>query len=342
MKTRIIAAVQSVIFFLSSAVWADDRQVCIKSATANEEEFLAFLDAHSSCHSFADYYDLAYPDIKAQENLLEKYERAQTFLFKQQTEKATQAFIQAADLALTYDWPLTPRKIIFASFIRLSELARTEKESHAWLTRALMYDAETDLNLPWLKARTRELLQQIRNELSKKTLQWPLEELKHDFKYIKINGHKYNTATVDEIRVFPGAKRITLLSDVYAPVSLIVQADQLTTIALTRLPLVKGNCSAPEPTQVPSEITDKALFFFSPLCVKGIVESVFNPLAEGNEAQFNQLPVQTNQTQSPHQQSKFIKWLIIGIPAVAAGILLSSNFTPRKRVIKVPADDQRE
>lgn len=233
-----------------------------------EEKELPF-ELSQKYKTFSEYYLEAHPKQKNIENLLNEFESAQKYYLIKSNELARQYYEKVISFSDMDEWRNIHRKIIFLSYIRMSELNPENQEN--WILQALSFSMDTDperLNLP--KETLKKILA-LKKSFLKQTITWQVDSLRRDFSYILINGHIIDLKKIETIKIPSGKFRLTFLSDIYKPQTLQVSSQQIPLVVPTRIPFVSGSCEKPYVNNE-GEILAGVSIYYSKDCIKNPAE----------------------------------------------------------------------
>lgn len=215
--------------------------------------------------SFSEYYLKNYPKEKNVENLLNEFESAQKYYLVKSNELARQYFEKVVAYSDVDEWRDVHRKIIYLSYIRLSEL--NPENSEEWILSALRFSLDTDPKKLDLSKNILKKILSLKNSFLKQTIHWAVSPFRGDFSYILINGHIVDLKKIETIKIPSGKFRVTFLSELYKPQTYQVSSQQIPLLVPTRIPFVSGTCEKPFINNE-GEIKSKIAVYYSKGCIK--------------------------------------------------------------------------
>ncbi len=248
----------------TSQSFAKDTVLLVSPLVQLEERDLP-VSLNKSYQSFSAYYLENYPKEKNVENLLNEFENAQKYYLVKSNELARQYFERVVSYSDMDEWKDVHRKIIFLSYIRLSELNPENQED--WILQALRFSLDTDPKKLNLNKDTLKKVLAAKNNFTKQTIHWQVSVFKNDFNYILINGHIVDLKKIENVKIPSGKFRLTFLSDVYKLQTYQVSSQQIPLLVPTRIPFVSGNCERPFVNNE-GEIKSKIAVYYSKDCLK--------------------------------------------------------------------------
>lgn len=260
---KFFALLLTIICFTSNLL-AQSTVLLISPLVQLEERDLP-LELSQKYKTFSQYYLDTYPKEKNVENLLNEFESAQKYYLVKSNELARQYYEKVISFSDMDEWRDVHRKIIFLSYIRLSELNPENQEN--WILQALRFSLDTDPKKLNLDKNTIEKILTIKKLFLKQTITWQVAPFKNDFSYILINGHIIDLKKIETVKIPSGKFRLTFLSDIYKPQTLQVSSQQIPLLVPTRIPFVSGNCEKPYVNNEGEIISDISIYY-SKNCVK--------------------------------------------------------------------------
>lgn len=260
---KILTLVLTVLCFTTQTL-AKDTVLLISPLVRLEERNLPEkLD--KNYQSYSKYYLEEYPKEKNIERLLNEFENAQKYFLVQSNELARQYYERVVSYSDMDEWKDVHRKIIYLSFIRLSELNPENQED--WILQALRFSLDTDPRRLDLNKDTLKKVLSMKDSFSKKSINWQVSQFKSDFSFILINGHVIDLNRIENVKIPSGKFRITFLSDVYKLQTYQVSSQQIPLLVPTRIPFVSGTCEKPFVNNE-GEIKSKLAVYYSKNCIK--------------------------------------------------------------------------
>lgn len=215
--------------------------------------------------SFSNYYLQNFPKEKNVDKLLNEFETAQKYYLVKSYELARQYYENVVAFSDVDEWKDIQRKIIFLSYIRLSELNPHNETD--WILQALRFSLESDPAKLGVDKVTVKKIAEVKKSFAKETIHWPVGQFKKEFSYILLNGHNIDLKKIETIKLPSGKFRLTFLSDIYKPQTYQVSSQQIPLLVPTRIPFVSGSCSKPYVNNEGEILTDVAAYY-SRDCIK--------------------------------------------------------------------------
>lgn len=328
-----IIVVFSLVCFLTETTFAG-KVFLISPLTEVHERNLP-LKLSSDIKSFSSYYLENYPQKSNVENLLKEFENAQKYYLVKSHDLAIRHYQRVIQMSGLDEWKDLHRKIIYLSFIRLAEL--DGKNQIQWIRNALKFSFEIDPNKLEISKGLIKTIAGVKKEFSNRTILWPINELKNDFRYILMNGHTIDLRKIDHIKIPAGQFRITFLSDIYRPQTYHVSSQQVPLLVPTRIPFVSGNCDKPS-FDNEGEIEEEVLLYFSKNCLlkrSGRNWVAYNKASERKEFSLEPSYVAPAPLVSKVEREKEPiyknKWFLVTLGALAVGATLYATQNKKEK-----------
>lgn len=217
----------------------------IRGPGITQETLEAFAEAEGRT-TLSDHLDLLRPGENYVNRLRKLLEKAQSSWLSGSLKSAKQAFLEISELALKADWREPQRETIHYAYLRLAQMAQTEKEKDQWITKAVKTfpDLQADPSLfpPPLIEKFREIRA---NLLASAKAFAPYSQFKNG-RYLLINGKRFALTPEIRIRLPDSTYRVTVLSDLHAPVTKILHRNELESFHPSLPDLANGTCQSPE------------------------------------------------------------------------------------------------
>jgi hypothetical protein len=314
MKSLILFAT---VFSFTFNCLAGDTVLLVSPLVRLEQRDLP-LELDKNYKSFSNYYLESVPKEKNVENLLNEFESAQKYYLVKSFELARQYYENVVAYSDVDEWKDVHRKIIFLSYIRLSELNKQNEQD--LILQALRFSLETDPSQFELSKETLKKITEAKKSFLKETISWQVTPFKKEFTYILINGHTIDLKKIETIKIPSGKFRVTFLSDVYKPQTYQVSSQQIPLLVPTRIPFVSGSCEKPFINNEGEAPTDLAAYF-SKDCIKQQVGNKW--ILSSNSKNPNFIPAVDSAggefTSSYHNDEPIYKksWFLIAVGVVA-------------------------
>jgi hypothetical protein len=227
------------------------------------------LELNKDYKSFSSYYLENFPKEKNSENLLNEFENAQKYYLVGSLELARQYYENVIAFSDVDEWRDIQRKIIYLSYIRMSEL--NPQNAKDWISQALSFSLETDPSQLGFSKDTIRKIKETKNSFLKQTISWQVGNFKKDFSYLLVNGHVIDLKKIEIVKIPSGKFRVTFLSDVYKPQTYQVSSQQIPLLVPTRIPFVTGSCEKPFVNNEGEILSDLAVYY-SKGCIKTLVD----------------------------------------------------------------------
>lgn len=284
--------------------------------------------------SFSKYYLEEYPKEKNVERLLNEFENAQKYYLVKSNELARQYFERVVSYSDMDEWKDVHRKIIYLSFIRLSELNPENQED--WILQALRFSLDTDPKRLDLGKDTLKKVLSIKNSFLKQAINWQVSQFKDDFNFILINGHVIDLTRIENVKIPSGKFRITFLSNVYKLQTYQVSSQQIPLLMPTRIPFVSGTCEKPFVNNE-GEIKSKLAVYYSKNCIKNQNGrkwiAAFGAKSESKIPQdIAPVPAYDFTSRASYNDKPFYKetWFLVAAGIVATSLLVSAYKESKK------------
>jgi hypothetical protein len=275
LKAKSFILVTTIVCFTGNLL-AQSSVLLVSPLVQFEERELPF-ELSQKYETFSEYYLETHPQQKNVENLLNEFESAQKYYLVKSKELAIQNYEKVISFSDMDDWRDIHRKIIFLSYIRMSEL--NPENQKTWILKALSFSMDTDPRKLDLDKKTIKKILDLKNSLKQtpgmaQTISWQVGPLKRDFSYILINGHIIDLKKIETVKIPSGKFRLTFLSDIYKPQTLQVSSQQIPLLIPTRIPFVSGNCEKPYVNNE-GEILSDISIYYSRDCIKDQIGKKF-------------------------------------------------------------------
>ena len=228
-----------------SSAWAGlaDAPV-IRSTEIDDHHLRAFAETEGR-PTLADYYESNRPLKSNQEQLRRLIERAQGLWLNGSTESARAVFKDIAQMTLNDDWRGAQRESIHYADLRLAQSALTPDEATQWLEKAVRDFPELKPSAkvfpPPLVASFNDVKAHLRSQFS----EVELGERFRDYRFMLINGQKYDLEDTTKVSLPPGTFRVTLLSNLHSRITETMTASQLRIFQFVVPPIASGTCTEP-------------------------------------------------------------------------------------------------
>ncbi|NJL23918.1 MAG: hypothetical protein HC902_01170 [Calothrix sp. SM1_5_4] len=297
----------------------------LQSPDASDVEYQAVLRANPSNQSVVRHYERTHPSPLQQERLLNRFAEAQRAFLKDPAEQARAAFIAVLELEHEDDWNPGSRELFLHALLRLAQIEKSETARDEWLARAVYWgdDLTPDRTLfpPPLLERWRE----VRNRNPRAN---PEVLLKNGWHALLINGRRCTPGNCPSYPPSETPVRLTLLSNVWQPQTMILPSRALQTFRPKETAWVHGDCGAYR-LAAPARDLANSRPFFSLDCERG-KEAAVNPrpvsshdaLTAGSHVS---LPVPMPSQGTNDNKFYRSKWFWAGIGTVAIALLISAQ-----------------
>ena len=251
--------------------------VVLISPLAQIEERALPLELNKKYKSYSKYYLDSVPKSKNIENLLNIFENAQKYYLVKSFDLSRQYFERVIELSDVDEWKDVHRKIIFLSFLRMSELNKEQEEY--WILQALRFSLEINPKKLNISKDTLRKVEKLKNSFLKDGIHWEVSQFKNDFNFILVNGHVIDLKKIEVVKIPSGKFRITFLSDVYKPQTYQVSSQQIPLLIPTRIPFVSGSCEKPFINNE-GEVTSSVIVYYSKNCIKQLAGKNWKTIKE--------------------------------------------------------------
>jgi hypothetical protein len=230
MKTK--SLVFALIFLTQTTSPAFAANVVYREEGESEVEYEAKKMADPSAVPFDEYQLDELVMTEQKEQLIVAYLTAQQAHLKNVQASNSKYWHEVILLAHKADWAKPHREMISTSYLRLSELAMTSKETEAVVREAVEFDTDFEPSPNDFTSRTIEIFTNHKKLLKYAELE-PV--MWHGYTYLVINGVAHPIDSDQKIKVSRGTKRFTWVSPTYKPVTQIANANKINGFSPTRL-----------------------------------------------------------------------------------------------------------
>jgi len=285
-------------------LWA--QIVAVSTPHTNPMDYENYLLHNPNQISFVQYHHKI--QEQASQELFTNLKMGQFYFLDGQLDLAQKEFQEITDKAHSSDWGEKERQVVHFAFLRKAQLTSNSRTSLNFLRQAMNFDSEQRVDDQIFPP---PLVQQYKNllrERKSKVFAMPPKTAKFD--QVLING-KTQLGLKSFLKIPKQVVRITFLSNIYKPQSLVTDTHKLKDLKINLKPLVSGHCENPD--------WDKTLF----------KNHKIKPIWSGcKNGKILALPSLTDQqeaipTTSP-SKLKFLqsKWFWAGVSVLATGALL--------------------
>lgn len=246
MFKKLAAASVLVIFLLSAVAQATPSPAPKGVVVTTPGISVAQAKAYATSHDkwlLSDFLDHARPGDDEDSILRQKLDRAQRAWLGGRIEEARSEFRGLSELALKADWKAQERDVIQTSLLRLAQIAESSSERSSWLESAARLYADVEPNTSLFPPPLLNEYQATLKRLESGATDVDLRDEFPDFRYVLIDGRKFEIALQPRARILSGTHRFTGYSDSHEAVTEFMTAAQLRVMRLSPPPLTEGLCS---------------------------------------------------------------------------------------------------
>lgn len=233
----------------------------VRTSEVSEVEYRAFLLSDASYQAISLELIKNRPQKNLSLSLRERYETAERTFISDDLQKAHLSFLEVTEMSYQDDWNEPQRAIITHAYLRAAQTAPFPDIQINLLTNACRFNHEAMIDRQLYPPPLVEEYLKICRSLNFVTLLVP-QQFK-SYSYALINGRLINLSQ-STLVVPPGEFRITLISDLRAPITRILSAGALASWSPQSDLLVKGDCKNP---QFHSTVPVKTSALFSGDCI---------------------------------------------------------------------------
>jgi hypothetical protein len=314
------------LILLAQAAFAE-KQILIRSETAKLDDFQAFLKAESN---FIDYsqFRVKFPVAREMsQSLIEKLERSQSLYLGGEIEQAITAFTETVALLHQADWVDAEREALFFSLLKLYQLTQNE----SWLERAIDYAPDLTPAKENFSPQFQNDFQAIKRKLIAKNLKFTPENNWRDFETVLFDGRQFQVSPNLEIDMTPGEHRLTLISNVYKPVSRIISRNEIFDFKPQRIPFSEESCEEFKQLRTTFLPHSKSAVFFNMSCVKSLNGESYLQTVVPQYPVPPTLPTYNLSATAPRvEKSKTWLWIAAGVVISAGVYALLANQNNKK------------
>jgi hypothetical protein len=233
----------------------------VRAPQAAPQVFDTALAAHTNLQSWLSSTQAISPTPEQKEQLEQQLTKAQRAFLEDSLESAREQFKKVTAMALEADWDEGSRNAINFAYYRLAQLSENSVEQKYWLRRALIFCQEMRVDRASFPPPLVAAAQLERSTLDREALRWEPAKSFRGYEQVLINGRPVVIQEDLVIPLWPGSYRITAVSNVHAPFTQVLKADDLPDFRLNRPPLLSGSCAAPSWQAGTQKRTDLVAFY---------------------------------------------------------------------------------
>jgi hypothetical protein len=312
----------------ANAAESSDEKPLASAVGVSRDDLVAFATAHARV-TLSDFLDVSRPGIENDDRLKRLIERAQTAWLSKSVEQARLAFHEITRLSLEADWRESQREVLHYSHLRMAQMANLPTEREEWLNKAatLFPDIKPDSSLfpPPLISEYEAKLKAVQMS----TVEVEPARSFPQYRYILVNGRRFEITDGLRIALNSGIYRITAYSDSLPPISEPLSASQLDMFQANPQAIARGSCEMPESARLPSGLGTEVTFLFPDGCLKSLsaagwqkesaIPSALDLKPAPHKSDAGQLPFgdPTEKVASDSRHS----WMLVAGAALAAGVV---------------------
>lgn len=304
-------------FFLSISISlsAFAESIVVRGPNASALEYAAYLKATSNRVSPSQAYLKEHPSAENSQELLQKFASAQEAFLKESLEEAKLQFQEVLQMATKDDWRKTQRELLLSAHLRLAQLSQSSQEAEFQLKQSLTLGDDLSPDPRLFPPPLIEKWNLLRSTSTK------VDISKHVFSngaLILLNGVIFDLN--ENLKIYPGEYRVTVLSDSHRFQTLQLSAKQIAVTNWTTDGLVQGDCLNHQVS------LENAHAFLGQHCSRknfGLASSIQSQPPQ------NYVPLPTVNTSStkPFYKSG---WFWAGVGAVAVAVVVASSQNKKK------------
>ncbi len=304
-----------VLFFLCH--WAQARTVLLEAPGARDLDYQAMLSANSEYLSPSQAYLNSHPSLSHREQLVTAFAAAQTAFLQNSIVEAREKFMGLLSLLMEDDWGRDERQAFLLAYFRLAQMESEAGARDRWLGQSLLLGAglkvDEALIPPPLVARRLELSRQIPEIDIQRT------DYASGWSEVLVNGQRCLRTGCDHWTRYPGKVRVTFVSNRWLPQTLLVDSQELSSLAPKTISWAEGSCEKPRPSEKAKEFSSSKIFWNLECDKPAITVDSLRPQPSVQPA----LPLMKLNPQSPPIYKSKLFWGGVGL--VAALILVRNS-----------------
>ncbi len=296
--------------------------VLVRAVQVSEAQLQVQLQAkRGGNQSFVEFWRERNPAPEKVISLQSLFEDAQRTLLTEGPLKAKDKYLKITELATSADWKASEREMIFVSIIRLASFESDPLKRKQYYLSAANLDEDIQIDTQAFDPGIETEYKIFRVHYLSKSHAWR-PRLPIDTE-IYINGRRIKNT--QKIRLSPGSKRITLVSNATLPHTLLTDYETLQKTNLKLQPILTGSCGQLEWKYSGEEKND-----FVAILDKNCVEG-----PDGSKVASFNFPINTAPAKNaiyfpamPPSESIFKKpffWVVTGAVLVAAAIVIKNQ-----------------
>ena len=318
----------------------------IRGPGITQETLEAFAEAEGRT-TLSDHLDLLRPGEEHLNRLRKLLEKAQSSWLSGSLKTAKRTFLEITELSLKADWREPQREAIHYAYLRLAQLSKTEKEKDRWIIKAVKTFPDLQADPSLFPPPLFEKFRKTRSHLLASAKSFAPHSQFKNGRYLLINGKRFALTPELKIRLPDSKYRVTILSDLHAPLAKILHRNELESFHPHLPSLANGTCQAPEGAQ-PFLGVNQLAVLYSFDCVRIRTGDLWLPLDETqtstmrmSETQKMIAPPTRPKSSNPFQDRK--SWMFAGLVALAAGAIIwatqeMNNKGPTNEPVIIPVE----
>lgn len=291
------------------------------------QEMLEAVAEADSRPTLADHLDLSRPGEENLNRLRDLLERAQSAWLSGSLKTAKRLFQDITGLTLKADWREPQREAIHYAHLRLAQLAPTTNEQNQWLKKAAQSFPDLQADPSLFPPPLLEKFRATRTAVLTSAKPFEPSSLFKNTRYLLVNGKRFALSPELSIRLPDATFRVTLLSDLHAPLTKIMHRSELENFQPILSDIANGTCQAPMGAELSS--LNQIAVLYAVDCIRIRTGSQWIPhdtgssesnLKAGNLHNHFIGEIRTNSESASPKRSR--NWLWVGLAALAAGVVI--------------------
>ncbi len=216
----------------------------IRGPGVSQAELETYAEAQART-TLAEQLDLDRPGDEMNERLKDLLERAQSAWLGGSIDSARTQFQSLTRLSLEADWREPQREAIHYAYLRLAQSAKSPRERASWLDGAVSAFPDLQADASAFPPPLIEEFRSLRSSRLGGARSVDIDSRFAEFRFLLINGRKFELRPGLKVRLPEGVFRVTLLSDATAPITARLNRRQLDEYHASLPLLAAGDCAKP-------------------------------------------------------------------------------------------------
>lgn len=270
--------------------------------------------------TLSKFFESSRPGTENENKLRRLLELAQSSWLKGNQDVARSKFRELTQMARAADWRDSQREAIFYAHLRLAQLADNSLEKEEWMISAarLYPDLEADIAVfapPFVG-----IYSSVRSKILSAAVEVSSARVFPGYRFIYIDGRRFDLAKDEVIQVTEGTHRITAVSDKNQVFTESFTAAQLQIFRAEGQALVEGTCASAKLRKT-LPFVDEVVAVFPDRCLAqlGRKENSSLDLKPSSNIEESWARVAQSPADARVEASRKRDWLWIGLGVLAAG-----------------------